>query len=49
MKIEMQHDKLMECSISSSKREAHSNKCYFNKQEKYQIDKLTLHHKEQEK
>ena len=29
MKIEIQHTKFMECSKSSSKSEAHSNKCYF--------------------
>lgn len=29
MKIEIQHTKFMGCSKSSSKSEAHSNKCYF--------------------
>ena len=50
-KWQWKHDnsKPMGCKKSSSKREIYSNTILPQKQEKHQIDNLTLHRKQQEK
>ena len=49
MIIETQWSKHMGCNKSNYKKEVYSNKSYLKKQEKSQIDNLTLHLKQLEK
>lgn len=47
--MEPQHTKLMEYCKSNTKKKVYSNKCLHIKIEIYQINNLTMHHKNLEK
>ena len=49
MIIETQWSEHMGCNKSNYKKEVYSNKSYLKKQEKSQVDNLTLHLKQLEK
>ena len=49
MIIETQWSEHMGCNKSNYKKEVYSNKSYLKKQEKSQVDNLTLHLKQVEK